>query len=100
MPAVDVWQIDLGGHRDCQFRLRRRNARPPQVKLRQLTRYSVSEQGLDVTADLSLDCDEVELSRLELRIDPPLRVTKVVHESQALTWSEDGQTETIARGHH
>ncbi len=92
IPAIDVWQIDLGGHRKSQIRLRRRNAREPQVKLRQLTRYAISEQGLDVTADLSLDCDEVELSRLELRIDPPLRVTKVVHESQALTWSEDGQS--------
>ncbi len=85
--ATDLWQVDLGGRQTCQLQLRRGDAPPPQLALRQTTRYTVSEQGLELVADLQLDCDQRELRHLDLEVAPELQITKVIHEGDSLAWT-------------
>lgn len=86
-PAIDVWQWDLGGHDRSQLRMRRRDAPPRRPAVRQVNRYAISEQGLELSVDLQLDCDAQPLANLALAIDSELRVTKVTYRNESLPWT-------------
>ncbi|MCA9170857.1 MAG: hypothetical protein KDB23_24445, partial [Planctomycetales bacterium] len=71
----------------CRMSIRKRGADSPQFGLRQLTRYTLNEQGWEVAADLYLDCEATDLNALELSLDASLKVIGVTHETAPLPWN-------------
>ena len=51
-----LWQVDLGGRQQCQLQVRRTNLATPAAYVHQVDNYRLSEQGVELTAELHLDC--------------------------------------------
>ncbi len=84
---VQLWRIELGGQHELQVQLRRPGSQAPATWLQQVSNYTISEQGLELSAELHLDCQQQPLTQLALQLDPPLRLTKARYGEQPLTWT-------------
>ncbi len=96
-PPTTVWQVDLGGQQECQLQVRRTNFATPAAYVHQVDNYRLSEQGLELTAELHLDCPERPLRQLALRVDPLLRLTKARAGDEAVNWTSSQEDDASAR---
>ena len=94
----NIWQIDLGGQHEFQLLLRREGRPPPQAWLHQVGNYTISEQGLELAAELHLDCHQEPLVQVAMQVDSPLRLTKARYGEQPLSWTssrDDDQSDSL-----
>lgn len=96
VPADDAarshWTVELGGRHQSQLRLvRGLDARRRQLALfRMTTTYEFAEQGVEVLAQLRLDVLHDALRRLEVQLDPGMRLVDARYADSpnaAITWA-------------
>ena len=88
--ATRRWSIDLGGSPRLLLRLASSEAprsRRPLALVRQTTAYEFSPRGIDVSVQLRLDVHDAPLDRLELQIDPRLRLVAAHYADRDIPWS-------------
>lgn len=86
------WRFELGGRTHSVLKLQASESHGRQrrlVLLQEKTTYRFSPGGLDVASQLKLDVHREPIRRLQLDLDPPLRVVSVQYGGNELNWSVD-----------
>ena len=84
---ASLWQLDAGGHATITLRIRSNDAPRATVFLRQTNTYTMSEQGIELTADLHLDSEEAAIDELQLELSPKLQLTRVRLGKDPVSWT-------------
>ncbi len=88
--ATRRWSIDVGGSRRLLLRLASSDAvrpRKPLALVRQTSTYEFSPRGVDLSVQLRLDVHDAPLERLELQIDPRLRLVAAHYADRDIPWT-------------
>ena len=84
------WSIDVGGGRRQLLRLSSTDSvrpRKPLALVRETTAYEFSPRGVDVSVQLRLDVHDAPLERLEVQIDPRLRLVAARYADRDIPWT-------------
>jgi hypothetical protein len=84
------WRIELGGLNRLALRLAPReadNGSPAPIHLRETLTYDLAPRGVDVTAQWKLDVRAEPLRRMEVELEPGLRVVNVRYGDADIAWS-------------
>ena len=82
-----LWQVNGGGHAEIVLRLRSNEAPKPLPLIRQANRYTISEQGIELNAELHLDSEETPIHELQLKLTADLQLTRVRSGKQPVSWT-------------
>ena len=84
------WHLALGGHSHVELRVLPEavfQQRERLVLLREATKYDLSESGVAVSVELSLDIHYQPLREIVLDLDPEIQLTGAFVEDQRISWS-------------
>lgn len=93
------WRIDFGGQSRLTLNLMPAEAsgEHPQLALvRQSATYDLSPRGVEVSVQLELDVHYEPLTRIELELDPGLRLAAARYADSQLVWTTDSETDPTA----
>ena len=82
-----LWQVNAGGHSQIVLRLRSNEASHPMPLLRQANSYTISEQGIELNAELHLDSEETPIHELQLKLSADLQLTRVRSGKESISWT-------------
>ncbi|MBI84534.1 MAG: hypothetical protein CMJ81_15170 [Planctomycetaceae bacterium] len=95
------WHLALGGHSHVELRVLPEvvfQQRERLVLLREATKYDLSESGVAVSVELSLDIHYQPLREIVLDLDPGVQLTGAFIEDQRISWSvEHGEKNQRSR---
>ncbi len=95
------WHLALGGHSHVELRILPEavyQQRERLVLLREATKYDLSESGVAVSVELSLDIHYQPLREIVLDLDPEVQLTGAFVEDQRISWSvEPGEKNQRSR---
>jgi hypothetical protein len=87
---VNRWRLEVGGHRRVHLRVASDGQlvkRRSWVQARQTLVYELSPQGLELSAQLSLDVYQEPLRQAVLQLDPGLQLVSARYGAAQLPWS-------------